>query len=181
MLILHDKKGHVTGLQKFPKISSQLHVEVDDDLFNTLEPIWKNLILVKGDSGFELPSLKDTQIAPYSDILEEYRHKTLQRIKLEVKKELETVSFDGDIFQTDDRSILRIMASVNLAYEDSHYTTKWITADNKERNLSGAEVIALFKAVTQKQEKVVIAGRRAKDAILLAKSEDEIEAVDWVQ
>lgn len=89
------------------------------------------------------------------------------------------ITYSGNTFDSDDKTIQRITAVFTFALADPEFTSQFITRDNKTITLSNADCKALGQAASVHEQTVVFTARSLKDAVIAASTNEEIRAVSW--
>lgn len=87
--------------------------------------------------------------------------------------------YNGNVFDSDDKSIQRITAIFTFALADPEFTSDYILKDNVTITLSNADCKALGQAAGIHEQTQVFTARQLKDAVNAAKTIDEIKAIQW--
>ncbi len=89
------------------------------------------------------------------------------------------ISYDGNTFDSDDKTIQRITAIFTFALADPQFTSQFITKDNKTVTLSNADCRGLGQAAAKHEQTAVFTARQLKDQALAAKATEELRAIKW--
>lgn len=89
------------------------------------------------------------------------------------------IIYNGNVFDSDDKTIQRITAVFTFALADPEFTSQFITADNQTITLSNADCKALGQAAAVHEQTIVFTARQLKDAVIAATTNDEIRAIKW--
>lgn len=87
--------------------------------------------------------------------------------------------YNGNVFDSDEKSIQRITGVFTFALADPEFTSNFITKDNKTVTLSNAECKGLGQAAGIHEQTLVFTARQLKDAIIDAKTIDELKSISW--
>lgn len=112
--------------------------------------------------------------------LEQARENKRQAINVK-RAELQLLGFDYDglTFQCDEVSIARISATFNFAQVSPDYTQPFITAKNETVTLTNEQCKGLGYACAQFVAGLTFTARQLKDAVIVAKSNEELRAIQW--
>lgn len=89
------------------------------------------------------------------------------------------ITYNGNTFDSDDKTIQRITAIFTFALADPEFISQFITADNQTVTLSNADCKALGHAAAVHEQTQVFTARQLKDAVLAAQSNDELRVIKW--
>lgn len=89
------------------------------------------------------------------------------------------ITYNGNAFDSDDKTIQRITAIFTFSLADPNFTSQFITADNQTIELSNADCRALGQAAAIHEQTIVFTARALKDAVIAATSATELEAITW--
>ena len=88
-------------------------------------------------------------------------------------------TWDGSVFDSDATSQNRITGAVTLATLGSAFTIDWILADNTARTLTQMDMIQVGVALGQHVAAQFSKGALLREAIEVATTQAEVEAVVW--
>lgn len=112
--------------------------------------------------------------------LEQAKENKRQAINQERAERLQSgITYNGNTFDSDDKTIQRITAIFTFALADPEFTSQFITADNQTVTLSNADCKALGHAAAVHEQTQVFTARQLKDAVLAAQSNDELRVIKW--
>lgn len=112
--------------------------------------------------------------------LEQAKENKRQNINQERDERLRSgIAYNGNTFDSDDKTIQRITAVFTFALADPEFTSQFITMDNKTVTLSNADCKALGQAAAVHEQTVVFTARSLKDAVIAAITNQEVRAVSW--
>jgi len=111
-----------------------------------------------------------------SSLITSYRNKALKEL---------TASWDGDIWDANEETSNRIANALSMVREAKELgiptppAIPWRTYDNKDRTLTIAELTQMGAAVFLAQQEVWAKQAQLKNAIDAAKTEAEVNAIEW--
>lgn len=88
-------------------------------------------------------------------------------------------TWDGSTFDSDATSQNRITGAVTLAALSAAFTIDWVLADNSVRTLNAQEMCAVGAALGQHVAAIFSKGVLLREAIEVATSQAEVEALVW--
>jgi len=87
----------------------------------------------------------------------------------------QAISLDGNLYDRDEKSMMRIAGATVMAITDSTYQVEWVTANNGSVILTAGEVVKLGKAQAIFESRVINYARRIKDEMLASDSPESID------
>lgn len=111
--------------------------------------------------------------------LEEIKQHKIAELKAERdSKEVEPITYNGNLYDYDDKARERINAAIiALELQGANADIAWTTADNQDVSVTAADLRAIVAAVAVRSNLLHIAYRKAKARVEAAGSADEVNAV----
>ncbi|SEL11782.1 protein of unknown function [Roseateles sp. YR242] len=145
------------------------------DFFGSIEQV----LLAASDSPF----VGGSQIAAVGDLQKARDRRWAQIKQLREAHEFGPLTWDGSVFDADERAQLRIMGAVQLAAQavaaGQPFSMDWTLADNSIRTLSAADLMALGEALGQQVASAHETARLLREAIDAAATVAEVQSIDW--
>lgn len=189
MLVLHDSNGVITGLQTFPETSIHPHIEVSENLFNSLENlIGTDFTLKKVDDEFQLPADFNVQLTAaifcksVSEKLIEIERQQILALKqgvdflfnatpdkIQTRSERDLINISGIAT----KAMLLKAKGVNQA------VIEFRAESNASYMLTPDDAIALGEVVADHNQQIYSKAWMLKDAISAAQTLEELELLQW--
>lgn len=111
--------------------------------------------------------------------LEEIKQHKIAELKAERdSKEVEPITYNGNLYDYDDKARERINAAIiALELQGANADIAWTTADNQDVSVTAADLRAIVAAVAVRSNLLHVAYRKAKAQVEAAGSADEVNAV----
>ncbi|WP_303235133.1 DUF4376 domain-containing protein [Phascolarctobacterium succinatutens] len=111
--------------------------------------------------------------------LEEIKQHKIAELKAERdSKEVEPITYNGNLYDYDDKARERINAAIiALELQGANADIAWTTADNQDVSVTAADLRAIVAAVAVRSNLLHVAYRKAKERVEAAGSADEVNAV----
>ena len=111
--------------------------------------------------------------------LEEIKQHKIAELKAERdSKEVEPITYNGNLNDYDDKARERINAAIiALELQGANADIAWTTADNQDVSVTAADLRAIVAAVAVRSNLLHVAYRKAKAQVEAAGSADEVNAV----
>ena len=93
--------------------------------------------------------------------------------------ELEPVTWNGDTFDADRDSLLRIMGALSMISAGRFTSEIWTLADNTLRTMSSADIVGLMNAISQRTSTLHGIARELKAQVDNATTAEEVASVVW--
>lgn len=114
-----------------------------------------------------LPTLEENKLAKIAEL-------KAQRDS----KEVEPITYNGNLYDYDDKARERINAAIiALELQGANADIAWTTADNQDVSVTAADLRAIVAAVAVRSNLLHVAYRKAKARVEAAGSADEVNAV----
>lgn len=142
---------------------------------------------VLGKDGIFIPlsisedSLKDlgVTVTLEEESLESVKEHKILTLKIQRDNlEVEPITYNGHIFDYDDKARDRINAAIiALELQGEEATIEWTTADNEDAVVTAQDLRMIIAAVAARSNKLHTAYRAAKAQVEAASTAEEVEAV----
>lgn len=114
-----------------------------------------------------LPTLEENKLAKIAELKAERD-----------SKEVEPITYNGNLYDYDDKARERINAAIiALELQGANADIAWTTADNQDVSVTAADLRAIVAAVAVRSNLLHVAYRKAKARVEAAGSADEVNAV----
>lgn len=109
--------------------------------------------------------------------LEDIKTQKINSLKAERDRlEVEDITVDGNTFDYDDKARERVNNAI-IALQASGTSIHWTLADNTSVEVTAEDLIKVVSAVAIRSNALHVAYRKAKEEVLNAETEDEVNAV----
>ncbi|WP_086226391.1 DUF4376 domain-containing protein [Campylobacter devanensis] len=115
---------------------------------------------------------------------EDYKQNKLNEIDYKKDEEMtKDVEYKGFKFQNrdSDRNLLTSTVVLYSAIGEVPKGFVWISSDNKQIPMSLNELVELGAIMGSKVNEITLKARFFKDAVLAAKSKEEIDQIEWIE
>lgn len=111
--------------------------------------------------------------------LEEIKQHKIAELKAERdSKEVEPITYNGNLYDYDEKARDRISAAIiALELQGEGATIEWTTADNEDAEVTAQELRMIIASVAARSNKLHTAYRAAKAKVESASKAEEVEAV----
>lgn len=111
--------------------------------------------------------------------LEEIKQHKIAELKAERdSKEVEPITYNGNLYDYDDKARERINAAIiALELQGANADIAWTTADNQDVSVTAADLRAIVAAVAVRSNLLHIAYRKAKAQVEAAGTAEEVRAI----
>lgn len=114
-----------------------------------------------------LPTLEENKLAKIAELKAERD-----------SKEVEPITYNGNLYDYDDKARERINAAIiALELQGANADIAWTTADNQDVSVTAADLRAIVAAVAVRSNLLHVAYRKAKARVEAAGSADEVNVV----
>lgn len=136
------------------------------DINPTFTPVDESWVL---ENNMSLEDVKNQKL----DVFERTKHE-------EINKDVE---YKGYKFQNrdSDRNLLTSTVVLYSAIGEVPKGFVWISSDNKQIPMSLNELVELGAIMGSKVNEIILKARFFKDAVLAAKSKEEVDQIEWIE
>lgn len=111
--------------------------------------------------------------------LEEIKQHKIAELKVERDiKEVEPITYNGNLYDYDDKARERINAAIiALSLQGEDASIDWTTADNADVKVTANDLRMVIAAVAVRSNALHTAYRKAKEQVEAAQNKEEVEAI----
>ena len=123
------------------------------------------------DGGYQIVGIPEST-------LDEVKVEKINSLKADRDRlEVEDITVDGNTFDYDEKARERINNAI-IALQASGASIHWTLADNQSTEVTAEDLIKVVSAVAIRSNALHVAYRKAKEEVLNAETEDEVNAVE---